>query len=62
MLAISQGDEALAFDKLGAALVLSISIAVGVAIGLALGRNAVRVGQGVRSGWRRRAPNHDVRR
>jgi uncharacterized membrane protein YjjP (DUF1212 family) len=62
MLAISQGDEALAFDKLGAALVLSISIAVGMAIGLALGRNTVRVGQGVRSGWRSRVPDHDAPR
>ena len=34
MLAISQGDEALAFDEIGAALVLSI--AAGVAIGLSL--------------------------
>ena len=60
MLAISQGDEAAAFDKLGEALVISISIAVGVAIGLALGRNATRVGRKVTSTWRRRASEDDV--
>ena len=37
-------------------------IDLGVAIGLALGRNAVRVGQGVRSGWRSRVPDHDAPR
>ena len=60
MLAISQGDEAVAFDKLGEAIAISVSIAVGVAIGLALGRNATRVGRTVSSTWRRRASEHDA--
>jgi len=45
MLAISQGQNAVAFEKLGEAMVVSVGIAVGVAVGLALGRNGIKIGR-----------------